>query len=129
MHQNPNSTSNPGTEANKNKSYTVCSQPWWHGIGHDGFSRHMLGETMTDIIAAEQRATGDSGSKTSKSQVKGGPDEGTEVNKETQVIAMSQSGTCLQFYVEELLDCFCSAGSIHNKNQFTIELVIQVGIY
>ncbi|KAJ0099483.1 hypothetical protein Patl1_20552 [Pistacia atlantica] len=89
MHQNPNSTNNPGPEANNNKSYT--SQPWWRGIGHDGFPQDMLGETMTDITAAEQRANGDSGSKTSKSQVKGGSDKGTEVNKETQVIVMSQS--------------------------------------
>lgn len=96
MHQNPNSTNNPGPATNSNKTHIVSSHPWWRGIGHDGFSQNMLGESMTDITA-EQQANGDSGSKTSKLQVKSGPDEGTEANREIKVIAMSQSGICLQF--------------------------------
>ncbi|XP_044468125.1 nuclear transcription factor Y subunit A-10-like isoform X2 [Mangifera indica] len=90
MHQNPNSTNNPGPATNSNKTHIVSSHPWWRGIGHDGFSQNMLGESMTDITT-EQQANGDSGSKTSKLQVKSGPDEGTEANREIKVIAMSQS--------------------------------------
>lgn len=55
-----------GPEANSNKSYAVCSQPWWRGIGQYGFSQDMLGESIKTITTAEGRAKGDSGSKTSK---------------------------------------------------------------
>lgn len=97
MHHNAIGTNNQGPEVNSNNSYTVSSQPWWHGIGHDGVSRDMLGESMADISLSREPINNGLATKASKSLVKGGMDGGTDANKEMLNTALPQAGTCLQF--------------------------------
>lgn len=70
---------------------TVCSQPWWRGIGHDPISADVLGETSTSL-SPSNNSSDSFGTETRKLQVKDGLEEGNDVNKKIEITVVSQSG-------------------------------------
>lgn len=79
-----------------NHQHTVCSQPWWRGIGHDPISADVLGETSTSL-SPSNNSSDSFGTETRKLQVKDGLEEGNDVNKKIEITVVSQSdGKCGQ---------------------------------
>lgn len=91
MHHNKSSTKNSEPEANSNNSFTISSQPWWHGVGHDSISRDMLGENIGNISLPREPMNGSLVTKTSKSQVNSGMNAGTDATKEMLITVVSQA--------------------------------------
>lgn len=102
MNHNSNSANNPVVEANSNIPYNIYSQPWWHGLGHNGFSQHMLGENMDSIPASKQLGTVSLGTETSKPKAKGRMDQGAGANKEMQHTVVSQTGILIQSHAQSV---------------------------
>lgn len=82
MHQKQDDTSH---------QHTVCSKPWWRGVGHDPISADGLGETTTSL-SPSNNSSDSLGTETRKSHVKDGLDEGNDVNKKIEITLVSQSG-------------------------------------
>ncbi|KAH9648199.1 CCAAT-HAP2 transcription factor [Citrus sinensis] len=90
MHQNKSSNSS-GPEANSNNSFTISSQPWWRGVGHDSTSRAMLQGGIGNISSPREPINGVLVAKTSKSQVNSGMDGGADATKEMLMSVASQA--------------------------------------
>ncbi|XP_059428390.1 nuclear transcription factor Y subunit A-7-like [Corylus avellana] len=74
--------------------HTVCSKPWWRGVGHDPISADVLGET-TRSLSPSNNSSDSLGTETRKLHVKDGLDEGNDVNKKIEITLVSQSdGKC-----------------------------------
>lgn len=91
MHQNKSNTKSSEPEANSNNSFTISSQPWWCGVGHDSISRDMLGGGIGNISSPREPINGGLVTKTSKSQVNRGMDAGTDATKEVLISVASQA--------------------------------------
>lgn len=107
MHQNKSSNSS-GPEANSNNSFTISSQPWWRGVGHDSISRDMLRGGIGNISSPREPINGGLVAKTRKSQVNSGMDGGADATKETLMGVASQAG--FHFWAQDLfliVNVFC----------------------
>lgn len=107
MHQNKSSNSS-GPEANSNNSFTISSQPWWRGVGHDSTSRAMLRGGIGNISSPREPINGVLVAKTSKSQVNSGMDGGADATKEMLMSVASQAG--FHFCAQDLfliVNVFC----------------------
>lgn len=114
MHHNKPSTKNSEPEANSNNSFTISSQPWWHGVGHDSISRDMLGDSIGNTSLPREPINGGLVTKTSKSQVNSGMNAGTDATKEMLTTVVSQAGISFPFLcARTVLNCECLLLSKH----------------
>ncbi|XP_010257210.1 PREDICTED: nuclear transcription factor Y subunit A-7-like isoform X1 [Nelumbo nucifera] len=70
---------------------TVSAQPWWRPIGYKTVSP-VVGESASKLPPLEP-PSGGGGTKAGQAQENGGPENGTDVSKETQTSAAPQLGS------------------------------------
>ncbi|KAJ7976806.1 Nuclear transcription factor Y subunit A [Quillaja saponaria] len=91
MHQKLDGTHHPVPDVSRDSQYVTCSQPWWHGIGHDALSRSVSRETSTNP-SIPKLLDGSLVTKTSKSHAKGRLVEEKDARKEKGTLGSQSDG-------------------------------------
>ncbi|KAJ9695777.1 hypothetical protein PVL29_010982 [Vitis rotundifolia] len=96
MHKQTERKNQPESKADSNNPYSICSQPWWRGLGNDVISPDVLGESSPNSASAEH-PNGGVGAIAIKSRAKVVTDNGNDPEKEMKITLASQSdGSCGQ---------------------------------
>ncbi|RVX09739.1 Nuclear transcription factor Y subunit A-1 [Vitis vinifera] len=96
MHKQTERKNQPESKADSNNPYSICSQPWWRGLGNDVISPDVLGESSPNSASAEH-PNGGVGTIAIKSRAKVVTDNGNDPEKEMKITLASQSdGSCGQ---------------------------------